>query len=46
MTPLADVFPKLRIPKNVVRQMSKKSRLREPFDKQHSKWDQIVLKCE
>ena len=26
--------------------MSKKSRFREPFDKQHGKWDQTVLKSE
>ena len=33
MTLLADVFLSIRTPKNVVRQMSKKSPFREPFDK-------------
>ena len=41
---MADEFRKLRIPTNVVRQMSKKSRFSGPFDKQHGKWDQRVLK--
>ena len=39
MTFIVDVFPKLRTVKNVVKQMSKKSRLRGPFDKQHGKGD-------
>ena len=34
---IADVFPKLRAPKDVVRQMTKKSRFRGPFDKQLGK---------
>ena len=33
MTVLADVFLNLRIPKNLIREMSKKSCFREPFDK-------------
>ena len=37
MTFIADLFPKLRTPKNVVRYMSKKSRFKGPFDRQHSK---------
>ena len=40
------MFRKLRIPKNVVKEMSKKSCFRGPFDKQHGKWDQTVLKSE
>ena len=32
MTLIADSFPKLRTPKNVVRYMSKKSRFKVPFD--------------
>ena len=32
-TLIADVFLNLRTPKNVVRSMSKESRLRGPFDK-------------
>ena len=42
-TLIADVFRKLRIPKNVVRKMSTKYRFRGLFDKQHGKWDQTVL---
>ena len=37
MTLIADIFPKLRVPKNVVRSMSKKSRFKGPFDMQHGK---------
>ena len=37
MTLIADLFPKLRIPENVVRYMSKKSRFKGPFDTQHGK---------
>ena len=33
MTFIASAFLKLRTPKDVVRSMPKKSRLREPFDK-------------
>ena len=46
MTLIANAFPKLRILKNIVRLMSKKSHFREPFDKQHGTWDQAVLKSE
>ena len=35
MTLIAYVFPKLTTTKNVLRQMSKSSRFREPLDKQH-----------
>ena len=34
MTFIADFFPKLRAPKNVVRYLSKKSRFKGPFDRQ------------
>ena len=37
MTLIADLFPKLRIPENVVRYMSEKSRFKGPFDRQHGK---------
>ena len=37
MTLIADLFAKLRTPKNVVRYLSKKSRFKGPFDKQHGK---------
>ena len=43
-TLIFDVFPKLQTPKNVVNEISKKSRFREPFDKQHSNGDQTLLK--
>ena len=44
MTLIADILPKLRIPENVFRYMSKKSRLLEPFDKQHGKLVQTLLR--
>ena len=37
MTLISDLFAKLRTPKNVVRYLSKKSRFKGPFDKQHGK---------
>ena len=37
MTLIADLFMKLRTPKNVARYMSKKSRFKGPFDLQHGK---------
>ena len=43
---MANLFPKLRTPKNVVRSMSKKSRFKEPFDRQHSKRVQTLLRSE
>ena len=44
MTLIADVFSKLWIPKNVVWVISKKSRFRGPFEKQHGKPAQTLLK--
>ena len=44
MTFIAYLFPKLRTPKNVVRYMSKKSRFKGPFDRQHSKRAQTLLR--
>ena len=46
MTFIANLFPKLRTPKNVVRYMSKKSQFKGPFDKQHSKRVQNLLRSE
>ena len=46
MTLIADLFAKLRTPKNVVRYMSKKSCFKEPFDKQHGKRVQTLLRSE
>ena len=46
MTLIADSLPKLRTPKNVVTYMSKKSRFKGPFDRQHVKRVQTVLRSE
>ena len=46
LTLIADAFPKLRTPKNVVKQMSKKACFRGPLDKEHSKRNQTLLKFE
>ena len=46
MTLIADVFSKLRTPKNVARYRSKKSRLRGPFVGQYSKWTETLLPSE
>ena len=46
MTCIADLFPKLRTPKNVVRYMSKKSRFKGPFDWQHGKRVHTLLSSE
>ena len=44
MTLIADLFLKLRTPKNVLRYMSKKSRFKGPFDRQHGKRVQTLLR--
>ena len=46
MTVVADVFPKLRTQKNLVRSMPKKSRFKVSFKKQHRKCARALLKCE
>ena len=46
MTLVAYLFPKLRTPKNVVRYMSKKSRFKVLFDRQHGKRVQKLLRSE
>ena len=46
MTLIADLFPILRTPENVVRFMCKKSRLKGSFDRQHGKQVQILLQSE
>ena len=46
MTYIADSFPKLRTPKNVVRYLSKKPRFKGPFDRQHGKRVQTLLRLE
>ena len=44
MTLIADLFRKLRTPQIVARYMSKKSHFKGPFDRQHSKWVQTLLR--
>ena len=44
MTLRAYVFPKLQTEKDVVREMSKKTRFRRPFNKLHGKRSQTLLK--
>ena len=46
MTLIPDLFPELRTPKNVVRYKSKKSYFKEPFDRQHGKRVQALLRSE
>ena len=46
MTLIADSYPKLRTPKNVVRYMSKKYRFKVPFDRQHGKRIPTLLRSE
>ena len=43
MTLIAYVFMKLPTTKNVLRQMSKSSRFREPVDWRHGKWAQALI---
>ena len=40
---IAYVFPKLPTTKNVLRQMSKSSRFREPLDRRHGKWAEALI---
>ena len=44
MTLIAYLFPKLRTPENVARYMSKKSHFQGPFDRQHGKGIQTLLR--
>ena len=39
----AYVFPKVPTTKNVLRQMSKSSRFREPVDRRHGKWAEALI---
>ena len=43
MTLIAYVFPKLATTKNVLRQMSKSSRFREPVDSRHGKRAEALI---
>ena len=40
---IAYVFPKLPTTKNLLRQMSKSSRFREPLDRPHGKWAEALI---
>ena len=46
MTLIADLFPKLRTPTYMIRYMSKNSRFKVPFDRQHGKRVQTLLRSE
>ena len=46
MTFIADLFAKLRTPKDMVRYLSKKSRFKGTFDRQHGKRVQTLLRSE
>ena len=46
MTLIADLLPKLRTPKNVLRYMSKKPCFKVPFDRKHGKRVQTLLRSE
>ena len=40
---IAYIIPKLPTTKNLPRQMSKTSRLREPVDRRHGKWAEALI---
>ena len=40
---IAYVFPKLPTSRNLLRQMSKSSRFREPVDRRHGKWAEALI---
>ena len=40
---IAYAFPKLPTTKNLLRQMSKSSRFREPVDRRHGKWAEALI---
>ena len=46
MTLIADILSKLRTPKNILRSMPKKSRLRGSVEKQHGKCANTLFKFE
>ena len=43
MTLIVYVFPKLPTTKNLLRQMSKSPRFREPLDRRHGKWAEALI---
>ena len=40
---IAYIFPKLPTTKNLLRQMSKSSRFREPVNRRHGKWCEALI---
>ena len=40
---IAYIIPELPTTKNVLRQMSKSFRFREPVDRRHSKWAEVLI---
>ena len=40
---IAYIIPQLPTTKNVLRQMSKSSRFREPVDRRHGKWTEALI---
>ena len=46
MTLIPDLFPRLRNPKNLLRYVSKKSRFKGPFEWQHGKRVQTLLRSD
>ena len=46
MTLVADVFLEITVPKNMVRQMTKKPCFKGPLEKQHGKWINTLLESE
>ena len=46
MTLIADVFPEIPAPKNMVRSLSKKPSFRGPLDRQHGNWVETLLQSE
>ena len=44
MTLIAYLFPKLPTTKNLLRQMSKSSRFREPVDRRHGKYAEALIR--
>ena len=46
MTFIADVFPEILAPKNMVKEMSKKPCLRGPLDRKQGKWVETLLQSQ
>ena len=46
MTLIADVFPEIRAPKNMVKLRSKNPLFREPLERDHGKWVEAMFQSE